>query len=106
MQLAFAGAMLGVFEEAIEGCTVEVFSAEPHGLNLSGVVNVGEGIGGEQNEVSALAILARRLGVCLLPNIRRTPITRCRGRVPWAYATRPIPFESTSKKAYRFKAGR
>ena len=67
--------MLGVIEKVIEGSTVEVLSAEPHGLNLSGVVNVGERIGGEENEVGALAILARRLGVCLLPNIRRTPGT-------------------------------
>ena len=74
MQLAFAGAMLGVNEKVIEGSTVEVLSAEPHGLNLS-VMNIGERIGGEENEVGALAILARRLGVCLLPNVRRTPVT-------------------------------
>jgi len=62
VQLAFAGAMLGVNEKVIEGSTVEVLSAEPHGLNPSGVMNIGERIGGEENEVGALAILARRLG--------------------------------------------
>jgi len=74
VQLAFAGAMLGVNEKVIEGSTVEVLSAEPHGLNPSGVMNIGERIGGEENEVGALAILARGLGVCLLPNIKRTPV--------------------------------
>ena len=54
VQLAFSGAVLGIFEEAIKGSTVEVFSAEPDGLNLCGVVNVGERIGGEENEIGAL----------------------------------------------------
>lgn len=48
-------AVLGVGEELVEGGAVEIFSAKPDGLNLGGVVDVGEGIGGEQDEVGALA---------------------------------------------------
>jgi len=55
VQLAFAGAALGVFEEPVEGGAVEVFSVEPGGLNLHGVVDVGEGIGGKENEVGAFS---------------------------------------------------
>jgi hypothetical protein len=42
-------AVLGVAEELVEGGAVEIFSAEPNGLNLRGVVNVGEGIGREKD---------------------------------------------------------
>jgi len=55
VQLAFAGAALGIFEVPVEGGAVEVFSVEPDGLNLHGVVDVGEGIGGKENEVGAFS---------------------------------------------------
>ncbi len=55
MQLAFAGAALGVFEEPVEGGAVDVFSVQPDGVNLHGVVDVGEGIGGKENEVGTFS---------------------------------------------------
>lgn len=54
-QFCFAVAVLGGFEKAIEGGAVKIFSAEPDGADLRCVVNVREGIGGEQHEVSALS---------------------------------------------------
>src|SRR5215467_9035266 len=50
-----AVAALGVGEKLVEGSAVEIFSAEPDGPDLCCVVNVGEGIGGEQDEVGAFA---------------------------------------------------
>lgn len=50
-------AVLGVGEEFVEGGAIEILAAEPDGLDLRGVVNVGEGIGGEEGEVGAPAAM-------------------------------------------------
>ena len=42
-------------EELIEGGAVEILAAEPDGLDLRGAVNLGEGIGREEDEVGALS---------------------------------------------------
>lgn len=47
-------AVLGGVDELVERGAVQMFPAEPHGLDVRGVVNVGEGVAGEQNEVGAL----------------------------------------------------
>jgi hypothetical protein len=55
VQLGSAGAVLGVVQDLVEGAVVEIVALEPDGLNLGGVVDFGEGIGGEENEVGALS---------------------------------------------------
>ena len=55
VELGFALAVSGVIEEPVERGAVQIFSADLHGLDLRGVVNVSEGIGGKQDEVGALS---------------------------------------------------
>ena len=55
VEFGFAVAALGGGEKLIERGAVKIFSVEPDGLDLRGVVHVGEGIGREQNEVGALS---------------------------------------------------
>jgi hypothetical protein len=47
VQLAFTGTVLGGGQHLVEGGAVKIFPMKPDGLNLRGVVNVGERIGTE-----------------------------------------------------------
>jgi hypothetical protein len=55
VEFAFALAVLGLVEELVEGRAVKVLAAEEDGLDLRSVVNIGEGIGAEEDEVGAMA---------------------------------------------------
>ena len=45
IEFGFPVAVLGVGEELVEGGAIEIFPAEPDGLDLRSVVNIGQGVG-------------------------------------------------------------
>ena len=49
------GSLFGGLEELREGGLVEIFPAEPDGLDLGGVVDVGKGVGAQEHEVGEFA---------------------------------------------------
>jgi len=62
VEFDFAVAVFGGGEKLVEGSAVKIFSAEPDCLDLRGVVNAREGIGGKQDKVGPLS---RRYGAKL-----------------------------------------